>query len=318
MSLPPFFTRLLIPFQQADPSLLTTHLADRHNPPSRGINLGLPLELLIMVASYLRNNAKEGKSLRAFSLVCRHWRNVALPFVFDALTISSVTQELDVAAFFVSHPDHAKWVRSLTYIGLVHSPLYMEGPDAWDSWFGDQPKLSGFLPNLVALTMRSFWGFTDVEHAPFLKKIGRGFSSVKKLALESCLGRPDDFTALISNFDNLESLSLKRITAFAADPTPIPTCFLSRLVSLDVKYPGLGNHNIVSRLESLQSVRDLKLSWDMILGAKDTTASYLTMLSQENMRIDSLALCFAIDALGTFIDADILTTGEISFLFRGR
>ncbi|KAJ3485762.1 hypothetical protein NLI96_g4710 [Meripilus lineatus] len=291
---------------QAEPSLPTTHLADRHNPYS-GVNLGLPLELLSMIASYMRNDYTQGKL--AFSLVCRHWRDIARPFVFASLTIKSVAQEIELSELLVAHPDLAYRVLSLTY-----NRVFPKDPDALEAWLGDRPKLYGLLPNLVDLTFGNFQISTKASQASFLQEIGRGFSSVKELAVFACHGRPNDFMALISSFGNLETLSLSSNTLLDMDQEPDTPCDLSRLTTLDIDSPDYRIGSVLSRFKSLRSVRNLQLRWDVLQEEErdswDTTEDYLDILSKENMTIDSLTLQFEYSS--QFSNTDMQVAGEIS------
>ncbi|KAJ3485765.1 hypothetical protein NLI96_g4717 [Meripilus lineatus] len=302
---------------QPDSSLLTTHLTDCHNPPSH-VTVSLPPELLIVVASYLRNNFV-AKGLLTFSLVCRDWRDIARPFIFDSLTVKNVAQEVELSEFLLAHPVQAKWVLSLTYSGpwQAYRTYRAEQLDAWEAWFGDRPKLYGLLPNLVALTFCHFRTSTKTSKASFLQEIGRGFSSVRKLAVENCTGHPDDFTAIISNFDKLDTLTLSRITPFNMDRNPATSCDLSRLTTLNIEFPGVGIGSIISRFNSLQSVRNLQLGWEFLHSPwNSTTEDYLNILSQENVRIDSLTLCFVPRTLAWKSNVDVQTIAKFSRAFE--
>lgn len=286
-----------------------------HRKPPPQIAVHLPTELLILVASYLRNSSKKSKGLLKFSLVCRSWRDIARPFVFDAITLRNAAQELELANFLVVHPDAGRWVRSLSYLGDGRKALLPSDCDPWLDWFKDnRPGLSGMLPNLVSLTFGRFWGGVESSHATLLQEFGRTFGPVKKLTITECLCRAGDLVSLVSNFRDLRTLSLDRLSIFSVIRDPQLPCDLPHLTTLVVQSPGFEANKFISRLRSLRSIRNLTLDWGLMLETSSLAQAYVQMLSTETARIDTLTFSFSRAFLCLDPNADIRVAGESSTL----
>ena len=102
----------------------------------------------------------------------------------------------------------------------------------------------------------------------------------------------------------------------AQEPVAGAPCDLPRLTTLAIGH-ACGLEDSISHFQSLRSLRNLGLCWDFRQPLLDgMNEGYLNMLRQEDVRLDSLMLRFAIPSQRNVKEAVIKIAGEMILFIR--